>query len=437
MGKDVSLSALLSHGVPAPERWMVRKILASIGNVPFEFMLGRNLRVSPGDTTPMGKLKFQNWRALFALMLDPELGFGEGYMAGKIDVDGDLVQMLEAVYRGMAKANRPSYYGELVSKWMELWQNNSLRGSRHNIHAHYDLGNDFYKLWLDEQMVYTCAYFPTPNASLEEAQTAKMDHICRKLRLQRGETVAEAGCGWGAMALHMARHYGVNVTAFNISREQISYARRRAAAEGLTDRVDFIEDDYRNISGRFDVFLSVGMLEHVGKRHYPEFSSVVRRAIGDSGRGLLHFIGRNSPAPFSRWIRKRVFPGAYAPSLREALTILEQDDYSPLDVENLRLHYAKTIEHWLHRFEQSSEEIASMYDDAFVRAWRLYLAGSQVGFLTGTLQLFQVVFAGQACRWMPWTRADLYNPVLRKGQAGREEGTQTQERTQSWMPATS
>jgi len=218
----------------------------------------------------------------------------------------------------------------------------------------------------------------------------------------------EAGCGWGALALHMARNYGVRVKAFNISREQIQYARERAAGENLQGVVEFIEDDYRNISGKFDVFVSVGMLEHVGVAHYGEFGDVIHRTLGDAGRGLLHFIGRSYQSHFSRWIRKRIFPGGYAPTLREAMGVFEPHSYSILDVENLRLHYAKTVEHWLARYERSSGQIAEMYDECFERAWRLYLAGSIAGFETNTLQLFQIVFAGAKCRPLAWTRSHLY-----------------------------
>ena len=299
---------------------------------------------------------------------------------------------------------------------------NTRHGSLENIHSHYDLGNDFYKLWLDREMVYTCAYFPSPSVTLEEAQHAKLDYVCRKLRLQPGETVAEAGCGWGALALHMAQHYGVSVKAFNISHEQIAWARERAAERGLTSRVEFIEDDYRNIAGHFDAFVSVGMLEHVGVRHLAEFGDVIHRAIGDHGRGLLHFIGRSYKGDFSRWIRKRIFPGAYAPTLGEAMEVLQPHHYAVTDVENLRPHYARTLEHWLARFDASSDRIARMYDPWFARAWRLYLAGSTAAFQVGTLQLFQICFAGAKCPQgpplFPWTREGLYA-------GGRTGGDQT------------
>jgi cyclopropane-fatty-acyl-phospholipid synthase len=299
---------------------------------------------------------------------------------------------------------------------MQRLRANTPRRSSNNVHHHYDLRTDFYQRWLDSQLVYTCAYFPTPEATLEEAQIAKMDHVCRKLQLTPGESVVEAGCGWGALALHMARHYGVRVKAFNLSHEQIVFARQRARQEGIDSQVEFIEDDYRNVSGRFDVFASVGMLEHVGLSCHADLGRVIHRSIGESGRGLLHFIGRNRPEPFSAWIRKQIFPGAYAPALGEAVEILEPWNFSVCDVENLRLHYAKTLEHWLERFERAAQQVSAMYGAIFVRAWRLYLAGSLVAFRTGTLQLFQITFTGPECRRVPWTRAHLYEPGARERQ---------------------
>jgi cyclopropane-fatty-acyl-phospholipid synthase len=319
-------------------------------------------------------------------------------MFGAVDIRGDLAALLEAIYRA-----RPR--GAARLPWLRR-QTNDLRASRENVHGHYDLGNHFYRLWLDRELVYTCAYFPEPDATLEAAQLAKMDLVCRELRLAPGERVVEAGCGWGALARYMARHYRVTVRAFNVSAEQIAYARDQASREGLAGRVEFVEDDYRSISGAFDAFVSVGMLEHVGLPDFPTLGRIVDRSIGRDGRGLLHFIGRNQPAPLNAWIGKRIFPGAYPPALREVCEhVLEPHDISVIDVENLRLHYAKTIEHWLRRFEETAGEVARMFDQSFVRAWRLYLAGSQAAFVTGSMQLFQIVFARGATNRIPWTRA--------------------------------
>jgi cyclopropane-fatty-acyl-phospholipid synthase len=403
------LSSFAEHLPRFADRWVMSRILQAAGSAPVRLMVKGGADLAPPGSSPVATLVIHDRDTLAGLLRDPEVNFGDAYMDGRIDVEGDLVRLLEVIYQGMENTLAGgTWYTRLASQWMDFWQDNSREGSRKNIHNHYDLGNDFYKLWLDDQLLYTCAYFPTPTATLEHAQIAKMDHVCRKLRLQPGETVVEAGCGWGALALHMAREYGVTVKAYNVSHEQIAYARERARAEGLSGRVQYIEEDYRAISGQFDVFVSVGMLEHVGLDHFQEFSDIIHRSIGDTGRGLLHFIGRNYPAVFSRWIRKHIFPGGFVPSLRQSMGVLEPKHYSILDVENLRMHYAKTLEHWLERFEESRHKVTAMYDSRFVRAWRLYLAGSIAAFRVGHLQLFQILFTGSQREPIFWTRGGMY-----------------------------
>ncbi|PYT13711.1 MAG: cyclopropane-fatty-acyl-phospholipid synthase [Acidobacteria bacterium] len=407
------------------ERWLLRQVFNTIGQPPIRVVLPDGVAISSTRAAPQATVLISDYRTLLGLLLDPETGFGDAYAEGRIQVQGNLLALLDAVYRSWPSTPGPTRYSRIASNWMAWWQANSPRGSRKNVHYHYDLSTDFYKLWLDRELVYTCAYFPSPTATLEQAQWSKMDYVCRKLQLQPGETVVEAGCGWGALALHMARHYGVSVKAFNLSHEQILFARRRAREEGLDHQVEFIEDDYRNISGRFDAFVSVGMLEHVGTHNYSNLGRVIHRCLGNSGRGFLHFIGRTRTGRLSRWIRKRIFPGGHAPTLREAIALLEPWNYALLDVENLRLHYAKTLEHWLDRFEKASGQIAAIHDERFLRTWRLYLAGSLTAFQTGTLQLYQVLFAGPECGRIQWTRAPLY--------AG--EQPETQER--KWIHAMS
>lgn len=347
--------------------WFSRSLLRAVqkvaGDVPVRLAADGPQETQANVKPLRPAIVIRNQRALFKLAWSPDIGFGDGYSNGDIEVEGDLLRLLENLYR-----TAPQNQGAgLLSRWLDWVQANTLHGSRRNIHHHYDLSNDFYSLWLDREMVYTCAYFPQPDVTLEQAQTAKLDLVCRKLWLRPGETVVEAGCGWGALALHMAKHYGVCVKAFNISREQIGFARERARKEGLASRVEFIEDDFRNISGRYDAFASVGMLEHLGHKNYAELGRVIRRTIGDTGRGFLHFIGRNYPQPFNVWIRKRIFPGAYVPSIQEAMDVLEPQDYSVLHVENLRGHYAKTIEHWLARYEQCYPYVAARFGPAFAR----------------------------------------------------------------------
>ncbi len=379
------------------DRWVLERIRRSVASAPIRFVLWDGFALGP-DGDAVATIVLKNRRALFGLAYDSDLNFGEAYMFGAMDVRGDLAALLEAIYRARPEAApRLSWLRPLSNDLHKAWE---------NVHNHYDLGSEFYRLWLDRELVYTCAYFPAPEAALEDAQVAKMDLVCRKLRLTPGDRVVEAGCGWGALALFMAKRYGVTVRAFNVSSTQIAYARERALREGVAGRVEFVEDDYRNISGSFDVFVSVGMLEHVGLPDFPMFGRVVDRAIGRDGRGLLHFIGRNRPAPLNPWIGTRIFPGAYPPTLREVFEhVFEPHDLSATDVENLRLHYAKTIEHWRDRFETHVGVVRQMFDQTFVRAWRLYLAGSQAAFSAGSMQLFQIVFARGATNRIPWTRA--------------------------------
>ena len=386
----------VSSAATAFDRWALRRIQGTVRDALIQFSLWDGFTLRPAEP-PIASITFRNRRALLSWVYDADLYFGETYMFGAVEITGDLIGLLEAIYRRPASSKAFSRRGQ---------RPNTTDASRANVHHHYDLGNDFYRLWLDRQLIYTCGYFPSQDCSLEDAQTAKMDLVCRKLRLQPGERVVEAGCGWGALALHMARHYGVTVRAFNISREQIAYAHDRARAEGLTGSVEFIEDDYRNVSGRYDVFVSVGMLEHVGLDHFGSLSDAIDRTLTPTGRGFLHFIGRNRPAPLNRWIRRRIFPGAYPPTLQEVCArVLEPANLSVLDIENLRLHYAATLSHWRSRFELASDEVADRFDEAFVRAWRLYLAGSQVAFTTGWMQLFQIVFARGTSNAVPWIRA--------------------------------
>ena len=396
------LRVFSSGGLPVVstrfDRWALGRIQQTVASAPLRFVLWDGFELPPKAGPAVASIVFKNRRALFGWTWDPDLNFGEAYVFGGVEIQGDLLGMLEATYRALATRPRP---------WWLRQSSNNVYAAKENVHHHYDLGNEFYRLWLDRGMVYTCAYFPTPDCSLEEAQVAKMELVCRKLRLKPGERVVEAGSGWGTLALFMAKRYGVSVRAFNISAEQVAYARKRAKEAGLAGCVEFIEDDYRNVRGEYDVFASVGMIEHVGLADYPTLSDVMDRSLREHGRGLLHFIGRNQPMPLNPWIRKRIFPGAYPPTLREVFErVLEPHGFSVLDVDNLRLHYAKTLEHWRHRFEGASDQVLEMFDEAFVRAWRLYLAGSQAAFTTGFMQLFQVVFARGTSNAIPWTRID-------------------------------
>jgi cyclopropane-fatty-acyl-phospholipid synthase len=388
---------------------LLRRLLRSVGDPAIEFeLLWSGERVTSAAAA-LGRIRIKDRRTLLGLVRDPQIYFGDAYSGGTIEVEGDLVKFMVMLFQAFSAPEAHSLANRMAG-WLHVPRRNTLTGSRHNIHNHYDLGNDFYALWLGETMAYTCAYYPTMQASLEEAQTAKMDHVCRKLRLNAADTVIEAGCGWGSLALHMARRYGAKVRAFNISKEQLEFARWRAREQELDGRVEFIEDDYRNISGSCTAFVSVGMLEHVGRENYPALGRVVQRIMTTDGRGLIHSIGRNQPGRLQPWIERRIFPGAYPPSIGEMMQIFEPTRFSVLDVENIRLHYACTLRHWLERYEGAIDRVRVMFDERFVRMWRLYLAGSIAAFEAGSLQLFQVLFTKQENNAVPWTREYMYPP---------------------------
>jgi cyclopropane-fatty-acyl-phospholipid synthase len=398
-----------THTVWPIETWLFNRFMRLLGEPAISVLLwdDREHYRCP-HATPVARMRFADRSTFWRLFTNPNLEFGDSYSSGRIRIEGDLVAFVEALYEAKVKRTRPGMTQQFVKRGLARPRRNSLSGSRDNIQHHYDLGNDFYRLWLDDEMAYTCAYFADPSATLEQAQAAKLDHIARKLQLRPGEEVVEAGCGWGGLARHFARRYGVKVRAYNISPSQIAYARERAKTEGLADRIQYIEDDYRNIQGTYDAFVSVGMLEHVGAEHYATLGRVIDRALKDDGRGLIHSIGQVRPEPPSAWNERRIFPGANPPTLRRMMDIFEGPGLSVVDVENIRLHYAKTIEHWLKRYEAHETEVREMFDDFFVRAWRLYLAASIAAFRAGVLELYQVLFSRPGKNDMAWTRAHLY-----------------------------
>ncbi len=393
------------------ERYLVRKLLEFTGDPSIEIRLWDDSVFYGAEKPARTTLDIKNRAAFRSLLKNREIGFGDRFSDGSLEVHGDLVEFLCEIYASQKRASQnPSWQMRLFERLTKRTaKSNTLAGSKLNIHHHYDLGNEFYSLWLDrDAMQYTCAYFARPDYTIEQAQAAKMDHVCRKLMLQPGQTVVEAGCGWGGFARHMAKNYGVQVKSYNISHQQIVYATERARAEGLSEQVEYIEDDYRNITGEYDVFVSVGMLEHVGIQNYEVLGSVVDRCLAKQGRALIHSIGRNAPDLMSTWIEKRIFPGAYPPAIREMMNIVEPFNFSVLDIENLRLHYAETLRHWLARFNENEDVVRNMFDEQFIRAWRLYLNGSIASFLVGSLQLFQMVFARGEDNSIASTREHLY-----------------------------
>jgi cyclopropane-fatty-acyl-phospholipid synthase len=402
-------SALPKSSSSAIERWLCRGMLKTLGDPPVRLVLWDGEEIATSHEPSAARVFIGDRPTLRRLILDPEFHFGEAYSQGRVEVEGDLCDFLEIFYRTRLRFGAASHtLKKIWTRLLHARRSNSFAGARENIHRHYDVGNDFYQLWLDPQMIYSCAYFAREDMTLAEAQLAKLDYVCRKLWLRPGESVVDIGGGWGGLAIHMARHYGVTVKAFNISRQQIEFARHLARSEGLDGRVEFIEDDYRNIAGRFDALVSLGMLEHVGKKHYRDFGHTADRCLSPHGRGLIQTIAQNQPTQANPWIQRRIFPGGHIPTLREMTDIVEPFGFSVLDLENLRPHYAKTLGHWLDRFEASAESVEKMFDAKFVRMWRLYLSGSAAAFASGALQLFQFLFARPGINAAPNTRTHLY-----------------------------
>ncbi len=251
---------------------------------------------------------------------------------------------------------------------------NTLKASARNVAHHYDLGNDFYKLYLDNSMTYSCAYFKNKNDTLEDAQLQKYEHICRKLHLKEGETLVDIGCGWGGMLLYAARRYGVKCLGCTLSAHQAEYAKKRVTEEGLGGNITILLEDYRNIKGQFDKFVSIGMFEHVGKSLISTFIDRTKAMLKPGGIGLLHTIGKERNTPFDPWTMKYVFPGGHLPVLDHVIRAMGKKGLVPIDIENLRLHYAATLDEWAKRFEANVEQIENMFDQRLVRTWRMYSA---------------------------------------------------------------
>jgi cyclopropane-fatty-acyl-phospholipid synthase len=334
------------------------------------------------------------------LALNPGLALGEAYMDGGVTItSGGIHEVLYVIMENLSDGTMPLMrLRDRLARWLRpiLQANDALR-SKSNVAHHYDLNGRLYSLFLDRDRQYSCAYFPRGDETLEEAQAAKKRHIAAKLRLDvPGLSVLDIGCGWGGMALTLARDYGVNVTGITLSEEQLAAARARAAEAGLSHRVQFELMDYRAMDRQFDRIVSVGMFEHVGLPNYPAFFATVKRCLKPDGVALLHSIGRfEGPGATNPWIAKYIFPGGYSPALSEVLGPVERSGLVTTDIEILRLHYAKTLAQWRRRFSANRDAIASLYDERFCRMFEFYLSGSELAFRLSDHMNFQIQLARQ------------------------------------------
>ncbi len=342
------------------------------------------------------------------IFLNPELKGSEAYMDGGLIVrNGEIFDLLRLIFLNRREFDRtPSqiFWTGINRGLRRFWQYNPITRARRNAGHHYDLGNDFYQLWLDDDMQYSCAYFPKGNETLEAAQNEKKRHIAAKLGLKSGQRILDIGCGWGGMALYLASIADVEVTGITLSTEQLAAARARAAEAGLDKRVNFELLDYREVNSTFDRIVSVGMLEHVGVSFLEQYFITVRDCLAPDGVALIHTISDMSPpgvtGPF---IRKYIFPGGYSPCVSESTRAIERSGLWLLDCEIWRVHYAETLKHWRERFAAIRPQAVTMYDERFARMWEFYLAASECAFRFGTATVVQFQLGRQRDS-MPLTR---------------------------------
>jgi cyclopropane-fatty-acyl-phospholipid synthase len=339
------------------------------------------------------------------IIKDPALAFGEGYMTKKIEIEGSTQKVIESLYNNKESfLSNNNKYAKLLKK-----ASNNIKHSKENIEFHYDIGNDFYRLWLDDTMTYSCAYFKTSDNSLTQAQKNKVEHILHKLNLKEGETLLDIGCGWGELIISAAKEYKVKATGITLSSEQFTKVKERIENEKLDNLVQVELVDYRELKNRkFDKIVSVGMLEHVGKDHICEYFSAIDNLLNDRGLSLLHCITSVTDGGNNTWIDKYIFPGGYIPSISELICSISDKNFNVIDVENLRLHYGRTLEHWASNFENALPEIRKTKDETFIRMWRLYLNACAASFNCGNINLHQFLFSKGVNNELHWTRDYMY-----------------------------
>ena len=375
---------------------LIRKIVGEVNSFAQESV---GIRLPDGREIPEEaehRVVFKSWDTLKRTLKDPEMGFGEGYMRGEIDVEGDLEKVLIAGVRYVNSLEGGKNFSVLFFKVMNTISFVNKLKEKENVQRHYDLGNDFYKLWLDSSMTYSCAFFSSPDMSLESAQREKRKIIYEKLQLESGDRLLDIGCGWGSVILEAGELYDVECVGITLSENQYEYIKEEIKRRNLSDRVRVYLMHYADLpklGEKFNKVVSVGMFEHVGREHYRAFFRTVSSVLEEGGLFLLHTIGKVHPSAQSRWIRKYIFPGGYLPGIPEILCAFEGMDFCLIDIDDWRLHYYRTLKEWRKRFWENVDKILEMYGEEFVRMWDLYLVSSAVSFYTGSNHLFQFLLS--------------------------------------------
>ncbi len=378
----------LSHMMKSFVRMGTLKIIDADGKV----------HVFSGQPGPNVTMRLSDRSLYHKLVFNPELNAGEAYMDGRMSFEDSTLRDFLTLF-SLNRLSLSSYPLQKVLRRVSRMfkkgqQANPIGKAQQNVAHHYDLGNDFYKLFLDEGLQYSCAYFTKDDNTLEQAQRNKLRLLAAKLNLSPGLKILDIGCGWGDLALYLARLADVEVVGVTLSKEQFELANARARKAGLDNRVRFELKDYRKVEDRFNRIVSVGMFEHVGVHHYGEFFGKINELMDDDGLALIHSIGHMSPpGTASPWLRKYIFPGAYSPALSEVFEVVEQNSLWVTDLEFLRLHYAKTLAHWAQRFEANRDKVEAMYDARFARMWEFYLISAEMMFRTGSQLVFHMQLA--------------------------------------------
>lgn len=348
-----------------------------------------------GEGKQSATIRLTDEKLYHKLFLNPELYAGEAYMDGSLICEQGGIRGLLEVFANNRGKLRKQPGQKLLRKWLKkirrLHQSNKASVSRKNVQHHYDLSNDFYKLFLDEDMNYSCAYYESQDSTLEQAQLAKKRHIASKLNLQPGNTVLDIGCGWGSMAIYLAKQFDCKVVGVTLSDEQAKLARQRVTAEALDNKVEIRLQDYRHVTDKFDRVVSIGMFEHVGIAHYEEYFRQIKKLLNEDGCALIHSIGRKGgPGITGAWIRKYIFPGGYSPALSETFSEIEKSGLWVTDCEILRLHYAETLLAWHERLQRNKQKVINLFDERFFRMWEFYLIISEFSFRYGKHMNFQI-----------------------------------------------
>jgi cyclopropane-fatty-acyl-phospholipid synthase len=367
--------------------------------------------------------KFGQGPAAFAVILksaemfgelftkDPDILFGEAYMDGRLEIEGDIQRLVRIVQRQSLDQFRSFLAGDAGPQEPD---DHSPEMSRRDVSHHYDLGNDFFSLWLGKTMAYSCAYFKSRGEDLDTAQERKFEYICRKLQLKSGELLLDIGCGWGGLLVHAARAHGARGLGITLSEEQKAFAEERVRAAGLSDLVRIEYADYRELPAgeRFDKISSVGMVEHVGKSEIPSYVAHTARLLKEGGLGFIQTMGHLAEAQTYHWVKKYIFPGHYLPRLDELALELGRADLEVIDVENLRVHYGLTVDRWIKAYEAVAERVKRERGERFFRMWRFYLHSLAGGFKYGEMKLWQITFTKGLVNDRPLTRDHLYNAAL-------------------------